>query len=127
VAFVFLLGVAVFGLWIFSDPIQRGLALAVTAAIIVVAVLSVRSGAFRPRTVVEYRLEATPPPMGILSLVSAGRAIPAQVQVREASGVRNVVAGAVLDEPERIQSIRVDLPAGAAGELLLWDNTGTAD
>lgn len=127
IAVVFLAGVAVFGLWIWTDPLERIAAIAVTATIVILAVVSVRSGAFRPRTVVEYRIEATPPAVGVVSVVSAGRAIPAPVRVRDTSGERIVAAASPLAEPQRVQSVGVDLPASVANELLLWVHTVTSD
>jgi amino acid permease len=127
VAVVFLLGVAVFGLWIWTDPIQRAAALGVTAAIVVLVVVSSRRGAFRPRTVVEYRVEATPPPIGVVSVVSAGRPVLATVRVHETAGDRAVPAASVLQAPGRVRRLGVDLPDAIAPEVLLWVHTVTAD
>jgi amino acid permease len=127
VGVLFLLGVAVFGLWVWTDPLQRAAALAVTAAIAILAVLSVRNGAFAPRTVVEYRVEATPPPLGFVSVVSAGTSVPARVHVRDASGERAVPDGSTVDAPDAIRNVSVDLPSGVAPETLLWVHTVTAD
>jgi len=127
VAFVFLLGVAVFGLWVWTDPIQRALALGVTAAIAILAVVSVRGGAFRPRTVVEYRLETAPPAFGMLSVVSAGRRVPAQVRINDGARSRTFSSSSELEAPEGFRSIGVDLPADVAPELLLWVHTVTPD
>ena len=127
VAVVFLLGVAVFGLWIWTDPLERFAAIAVTVAIVVLAAVSVRRGAFRPRTVVEYRVEATPPAVGVVSVVSGGRAIAAQVRVHDSSGDRRAPSGSLLDEPQRVVRLVVDLPSDVAPELLLWVHTVTSD
>jgi hypothetical protein len=127
VGIVFLLGVAVFGLWVWTDPLHRAAALGVTAGIVVLAVLSVRNGSFSPRTVVEYRVEATPPALGFVSVVSQGKSVPARVRVRDATGDRVVAHGSTVEAPEGIRSVNVDLPPGVAPETLLWVHTVTPD
>lgn len=128
VAFVFLLGVAAFGLWIWTDPVQRALALGVSAATLVLVALSVRRGAFRPRTIVEYRVEAGPPALGFVSVVSAGRDVPATVDVTEGGADRRLgPPPSVVHSPERVRSVAVGLPAALAPELLVWVHAVSAD
>jgi amino acid permease len=125
---VFLLAIIAFGLWIWDDPWKRAAALAVGAAMAGLAIESWRHGAFRPRTVVEYRVESGPPERGILSIVSAGRIVPATIELFETTG-RRVLTGAeiVVNAPNRLQSLVVGLPGGVAEDLEVWIHSVTAD
>ena len=125
---VFLLAVVAFGLWIWDEPWKRAVALAVGAAMAGLAFDSWRHGAFRPRTVVEYRVESGPPERGILSIVSAGRLVPATVELFETTG-RRVQTGAeiAVNAPNRLQSLVVGLPGSVAQELEVWIHSVTAD
>jgi amino acid permease len=118
---VFLFGVLAFGLWIWTGPLQRVAALLVAGAIVALAVASWRRGAFHPRTIVEYRLESGPPDRGVLTIVSDGRSVPAMVNVDETTGRRRETASElVVNAPNRLRSITVDLPRDVAPELRLW-------
>ena len=117
----FLLSIISFGLWIWTDPLERGAALAVSAAMIGLVVVSWQQGAFRPRTVVEYRVEAGPPDRGVLSIMSAGRPMMAIVDLRETTGDRHLEAAeVVINAPNRLRSIEVSLPNGRTAELEVW-------
>ena len=85
------------------------------------AIVSWRRGAFAPRTVVEYRLETGPPDRGILSIVSGGRAIATSVDLDESTGHRRIEGSEiVINAPNRLRSMTVDLPADVAGDVSLW-------
>ena len=121
IASIFLAGVLVFGLWIWTGLLERLAALGVSGAIVAIAVVSWRRGSFRPRTVVEYRVEPGPPVFGVVSVVADGRAIPATFELNEGGALRTVVAHqAVVAAPARLASVRVALPAAASGELEVW-------
>ena len=125
---LFLAAVAVFGLWIWTQPLQRAAALSVSAAIVVLVVVSWRRGAFRPRTVVEYRTEPGPPARGLVTLVSDGRAISATIELSGTDGQRVLDAPeAVVAVPGHLRRVRVALPEHAARELVLWVHAVTPD
>src|SRR5262249_40080104 len=86
---LFLAAVLVFALSIWTEPLEPLAALAVSGAIVVVAALSWRHGAFRPRTVVEYRTEPGPPSLGVVTVVSNGRGLAAHVELTATDGVRS--------------------------------------
>ena len=118
---VFLFGVLSFGLWIWVGPLERAAALLVAGTIVVLAITSWRRGAFEPRTVVEYRLEMGPPDHGILSIITDGRPIAAAVDIEETTGRRRETASElVINAPNRLRSLTVDLPRDVAPELRLW-------
>jgi len=118
---VFLFGVLSFGLWIWDAPLERAAAITVSGAMIVLAILSWRRGAFLPRTVVEYRVETGPPDQGILSVVSDGRRVEAGVDLDESTGRRQLAGAEILvNAPNRLRSMTVDLPDDVAPEVRLW-------
>jgi amino acid permease len=125
---LFLAAVLVFGLWIWTGPVERTLAFLVSAAIIVLALLSLRRGAFRPRTVVEYRTEPGPPVVGVVSVVSNGRGLPAHIELSGADGLlASEGAETLVSTPSHLRSVRVGLPVRAARELQLWVHAITPD
>ena len=118
---VFLFGVVSFGLWIWDSPLERLAALLVGVAMVALTVVSWRRGAFASRTVVEYRLETGPPDRGILSVVSGGRAVATSVDLDESTGRRRVDGTEiVINAPNRLRSMTLDLPAGLAPHVSLW-------
>lgn len=118
---IFLFGVVVYGLWIWEDPLQRVAAILVGAAIVALAFVSWRGGAFQPRTVVEYRVDVGPPDRGVLTVLSNGRIVSATVDVEETTGRRReTVRELVINAPNRLRSLTVELPRGVAPELRLW-------
>ena len=118
---VFLFGVVSFGLWIWDSPLERLAALLVGVAMVGLAIVSWRRGAFAPRTVVEYRLETGPPDRGILSVVSGGRPVATSVDLEESTGRRRVTGSEiVINAPNRLRSMTVDLPADIASHVSLW-------
>ncbi len=121
VGLVFLMGVAAFGLWIWREPLDRLAALGVSGAILALTALSVRRGAFSPRTVIEYRIESGPPPFGILSVVSRGRQVAAEVRLQDDAGERAIPGPiAEIPRPTRVRRLVVTVPASAAREMRLW-------
>ncbi len=125
---LFLAAVAVFGLFIWTDVPERLAALSVSAAILALVAASWRRGAFRPRTVVEYRTEPGPPAVGVVSIVSDGRPMSARIELAATDGTRTLdAADAVVNSPGHLRSVRVALPTGAARELELWVHAVTPD
>jgi hypothetical protein len=125
---VFLFGVVSFGLWIWDSPLERLAALLVGVAMISLTIISWRRGAFAPRTVVEYRLETGPPDRGILSVVSGGRAVATSVDLEESTGRRQVTGSEIIvNAPNRLRSMTVDLPGDVASHVSLWVHAVEAD
>lgn len=118
---LYLLAVVAFGVWIWREPLGRLAAIGVAIATVALALVSWRRGAFAPRTVVEYRVESGPPTYGIVSVMSAGRPLSAEIALHETTDVRIVMAPeAMVGAPSRLRSVIVALPEHAARELELW-------
>ncbi len=118
---LYLASLVAFGVWIWHEPLERIAAIGVALAMVVLAAVSWRRGAFAPRTVVEYRIEAGPPEYGVLSVLSSGRPLAAEIGLGETTGQRAVrAAETVVHAPNRLRTITVGLPVRAARELELW-------
>ena len=125
---VFFVAVLSFGLWIWGGWLERITALGVALLIVALTVITWRRGAFNPRAIVEYRVETGPPEIGVLSFVSAGRPIVAEVELDELTGARRISGSEVLvHAPDRLRAIRVVLPTDAALERNLWVHTIDSD
>ena len=123
-------GVALHGLVLWEDPLQRAAALAVTALALVLTVNMMRNGTFAPRATLELRAEPDGD-RGWFSLVAAGRALPADVVLEYADGSEQRVRGAS-GEVARFGALRrvtvtPQWPDGAATEVHLWAHRVTAE
>jgi amino acid permease len=125
---LYLFSVFAFGLWIWHEPLQRLAAIGTGVAIIALPVVAWRRGAFQPRTVVEYRIEAGPPAYGIVSVLSAGRPLVAEIGLLDATGRRTVTAAeASVAAPNQLRSVSVSLPKHETRELELWVHAVSGD
>jgi hypothetical protein len=120
---LFTAAILVYGTSIWDDLPRRVLALGIGGATAVVAVLAVTRGAFRPRSVVELRVEGEQVRTVSVTLVVDGHARPA-----EARWAGPAVAGTTVGErtrPQRIEdltAIDVPLPPEHGGELRVWSH-----
>ncbi len=89
---VFFVGLLAHAVVIWSAPIERIAALIAAAAFVVVAAWAIRAHAFRPRTVVELRVEEGRPDRALLAVVSCGRPV---------TGPRSVVGATPADRRPR--------------------------
>ena len=78
-------GVALHGLFLWDDPLQRGCAFAVTALAVVMTAGMARDGTFAPRATIQLRQDLESD-TGALTLVLAGRPVPAEVVLEYAGG-----------------------------------------
>lgn len=127
---IFSAAVLAYGLFIWTRPLERAAALAVAVVIVVLAIVTWRRGAYRPRTVVEYRLEPGRQERGFLSITGAGRAMVARLGLDEGGVERQLEASdVVIADPGRFRGATIRLPAGAPSELKVWTHrvTGAGD
>lgn len=105
---LFLAAVLVHALFIWESPLERAAAFAVGLAMLLVVLRVLRTGALRPRTVIELRREGRDGRSQHHGLVSAGKPLDA----------------AVVAEPG---SLVATLPAYAERELLVWAHRVTPE
>jgi hypothetical protein len=73
---------------------------------------------------VEYRLETGPPDRGILSVVSGGQRISTSVDLDESTGLRRLEGtDIIINAPNRLHAMTVDLPVGISSDVSLWVHT----
>ena len=125
---VFFLAELSYGLFIWTGPIERVLALLVAASIPVVWLVTWRRGAFRSRTVIELRREPGPPERGILTVIAGGRPLVAGLGLAGAGDDREISASTtVIADPARLRSVVVRLPSPRSDELKVWTHVVTHD
>jgi amino acid permease len=110
----FLAALLLHGLVIWEEPYERVAALVVAAAAVAVGALAIRRGAFRPRAVVELRVEPSLPEPTVVSVVVAGQRSAAEVQLtyRDTAFVGGPQGG--------LHAAVVELPPAPVRELKVW-------
>jgi amino acid permease len=101
---LFAASVFVHGTVVWADPLPRAAALLVGAALIVLTIVVIRSGALSSRVVIELRVESGPLEHIAVSVTDTGRVGSATVQLHDAAP----------------RSAHLDLPATVARQLKLW-------
>jgi hypothetical protein len=125
-------GVALHGLFIWDEPLQRASAFVVTALALAMTAGMVRDGVFAPRATVQLRHELETD-TGRLSLVLAGRPAPAEVVLDYSDGARVVTAaGDAIAGFSALRRLSVTPDWAAAGapapdELNVWAHRITAE
>jgi hypothetical protein len=111
----------VHGLVIYRDPWARGCALLFGTLVIVVTIRMTRAGAFARRAVIELRNDSREGGRSVVTVMSEGRPLPAEVTVALPEGDRITRASAVdLPALSKLTTVTVRLPAGRARELKVW-------
>jgi hypothetical protein len=111
---LFLAGVFLHGIVIWQEPVARGAAIAVGLATIALIARVVRSGRFRPRSIIEIRLADAG--RASLSVTTDGRSIVADKPLRASGGHAGLPA-----------PVTVPLPPSDAREVRIWSHRVTAD
>jgi len=125
---LFTAAVVVQGTTFLADPLRRTLAIVVGGATIAVAARAVVRGAFRPRAVVELRVEGERALTAWVGLVIDGHAQPAETAwaVRRA-GVSVAGADGRGQPADEVTEVRVALPAGHPPEVRVWSHVVAKD
>lgn len=118
---LFLASVVLHGTVIWEQPLQRGAALAVAAVTVGLTADCFRRGAFRPRAVIELRVEQQPGGWASLRVMADGAPLAADIHARGPDGERHTV-GSELELPASppLAELSVRLPATPARELKVW-------
>ncbi len=121
VAALFIAAILVHGIWIWTDPVARVAALGAAAGVAVVAVRAVSGGAFRPRAVVQLRVEGPGAGTAALEVVRTGRPAAARVTWRSGAMARSADgATVVLGSAGGLADVRVELEPRVAGAIRVW-------
>jgi hypothetical protein len=117
----FLVALLLHGLVIWEEPYERVAALVVAAAAVAVAALAMRRGAFRPRAVVELRVEPSLPEPTVVNVVVAGQCTAAEVQLtyRDTAFVGGPRGGRPPDCGGLREAV-IELPPAPVRELKVW-------
>jgi amino acid permease len=115
------------GTVIWTDPLRRAFALVTSAAVLLVTGNMVRHGAFRPRVVLEARLE----PGGARLAFDAhadGQPYSAPLTLETADGTaRALAAPGEAPPPGTLVGLGLDIPADLAHSVKVWSHTLAAD
>jgi amino acid permease len=126
---LFLSSIFVHGLVLWTNPLQRGLALALGVLLLGMTIWVIRRGAFTRRIVIEIRQTEERPDQLHLSVIAAGQpqAVIAHLgyatgeeKVATTNGAINPVINAGISRLTPLRYVRFALPVLAAGEVKVW-------
>jgi hypothetical protein len=116
------------GLVIYRDPWMRACALLLGLVVIGATARMIRGGAFALRTTMELREDIRAGGMRVLTIMSGGRPLAADVTVELADGEATTRTDTMaIPELSTLQALTVRLPPGRARELKVWAHRVTAD
>ncbi len=121
VSVLYIAAIALHGLVIWQEPIDRGLAILVALGVAALAVRATRRGSFRPRAAVQIRVTGDGTGNAVLEAADAGR--PMSIAVEHAgSAPTERVPGAeiILGDAGRLGPIRLHLPDRVSDSLRVW-------
>ncbi len=119
---LFLAGVVIHGTVIWDQPVAQVAALAVAGGMVAVAIIAWRTGAFRPRAVIELRREPERD-LGHLGITVAG--VAGDGAAVELDGRTARVGG--FEHFSQLHSASVHLPPGAPDEVTVWAHRVSPD
>jgi hypothetical protein len=109
------------GLILWTDPVWRGIALAVCAGMLVLTWLVLRRKRLAPYTVVEVRQESLRGGRGHFQVVSQGQPLVSTVEIHTLTRQETLPAtGGEVGNWANVRSLRFHLPVTAPGTLKLW-------
>jgi amino acid permease len=123
ISLLYIAAIALHGLVIWQGPLERVLALTVAVGVSVVAVRAGLAGSFRPRTVVQVRVEGEGPGTAHIEVVADGRPTPAAIDWRSGAGGGGGsvdAAEATIGEASRLERVAVSLAGVTGSEARLW-------
>lgn len=121
--------IALNGLLVWQTPVERGLAALAALAAVALVVRSWRTAAFRPRTVVQVRVDDDgAAARARLDVISDGSAVAVPVEVDTETGCTSeTAAGLELGRVRALRAVALGLPSDAARELKVWVHQVTAE
>ena len=126
---LYIAAIALNGLVIWQSPVERLLAAVSALAALGLVLRSFATGAYRPRTVVELRVDEGDGERGRLDITSSGRRLPVPVTVDVGAGAAHeqIAAGFDLGRARALRSVRITLPDGITRDLKVWLHRATLD
>jgi amino acid permease len=128
---LFLLNVLLHGFVIWQGTIERVAAVSTGIAVIVVTILMIRQGAFRPRLVIELRDDQRKGESAAFSITACGQPTPMQLQLTYPRNEQHVFSASdSIQNFEKLSSVQVDLsnlPMKNLKELKVWVHSVTTD
>ena len=130
IIYLFYLGsVFVYGIFIWSDPAQRFIAIGVGLVVLVVTYLVVRQGAFVSRVVIELKVETSDTSeQATLKIVDAGRPLAGTFRFVYANEERSA-NGVEIEIPayRQLRNIFIEFPPVSSKEMKVWLHRITPD
>jgi amino acid permease len=118
---VFLSGLVLHGLIIWQDPFQRAIALLAAVVIVGVTVAAWRQGAFKPRAILELRVDERAGGRAFFNIAADGRALVAAIRLRYADGEETFqAASGEVGRFAELRSASFELPTTPIRELKVW-------
>ncbi|MBU1879313.1 MAG: hypothetical protein KJ734_10220 [Chloroflexi bacterium] len=126
ICLLYLAGLFAYGLVIWTDPVQRGLALGVGLLMIGLTVVVWRRGAFAPRLIVELREEQG---AASATVVNAGQLAPATICLAYDTGSEERLQAATAEVPAfaELRRATFDMLPGRTRQLKVWAHRVTAE
>ncbi len=125
---LFLANLALHGLVIWEDPLQRVGGVLMALLIFGVTVAMVRGGAFAPRVVVELRQDLRRDGRSYLAVTAAGHRTPVRIALTDAKGEERVAdPSGDITTVAALRSAGLEVPIGDARELKVWAHMITPD
>jgi hypothetical protein len=119
-------GVALHGLVLWDDPLQRAAALLVTLLAAAMTVGMARGGSFAPRATIELRHDDQDD-SARFAVVAGGRLVAAEVGLSYDDGELLMGAGGEIERFSALRSLSVAPDPAPGGELKVWAHRVSAD
>lgn len=117
----FLLILLSHGLFIWSNPLARMSALGVTFLSLAATLVMLLTGAFIPRTVIEFQENQEEAGQGLLTITTGGKPKTSQVRLEYTEGESNYQAASVtIPTPNSLRYVSFQLPTKQLEELRVW-------
>jgi len=122
------LNLFVHGLAIYRDPWTRACALVFGVGAIVAPARMLRRGAFAPRSVVELRADARDDDRAVVTVLTAGRPVAAEVTLARPDGDEALHGSSVaVLALSKVTRVTIRFPRGTARDVKVWAHRVTAE
>lgn len=119
ITLIFWAGLLVHGLFVWSDPLQRGVALLTSAGLLLLIGWILRSEALTARSVIEVRAGGAS--KADLQVVSRGQLLAIPVQARKSNGEEQTqTTPGLLTNLSQLRRLRFELPVLSTPQLKVW-------